>query len=333
MITYKKIRKTVARTRRKTLTFASHTYKKVAQAFFAAARMEKLSTIRNNLKISSAKKDTKEVLDKMAQLEAYKVRAPLIAGKYVADLLLNKDRHEELKDITNELLEVYRTSNFLIYLHTFALSKLGSPLDANTLLLRKMSEAQTNKPSWTTKARRNKISLIKNWRILDHEARNNMEWLTNEKGEIGNYKDLDFLPDFEKNSPLNFHVHMLYLEPLLQGKCMDEYLDAAQKMFNRASELSSKVRVINNITRIGIRRLPTYHAAYDLAKSLFEEISPEIHKLLKRYTENEIKSKIGLLRDMKVIRPIYREAQNLGYGELTPLSLKEKLQKFMQSIS
>ena len=229
-------------------------------------KRRRLEIIRNY----AMSENIERTLESLAQSEELREIGPFQSGVLLEKLLSNDEGIAALGKACEPLIERFPNSILLTYIRTVSLAKSDQITEANEFLSGAIVKSintrkRLNDPSNLEKS--HSIQLLKIWRVLDQIARNNMQWIENVHNEV-DYSSMDFLQEFE-TSALDFDTSLFCAEPLLQGRHIEKYLIVCDKAYEQAETLKDKLRVINAIMRTGLRRLPSYHAAYDNAKSYF----------------------------------------------------------------
>lgn len=157
-------------------------------------------------------------------------------------------------------LDAYPDSIYLIYCRAVLLAKDNDFAKANELITAAMKRALLTKPNsssseWANPRRHSQLTKI--WQVVDSISRDAMAWTPDEADEQETVSELRDTP--------------LYAERSLQQRRSDAYLNACLQSFNQAESVQAKLAVVAKMTRQGLRRTPTYHEAYEVARKSYRE--------------------------------------------------------------
>ena len=233
-------------------------------------------------------------------------------GVLLEKSIITDEGLQTLGELSNKLLIQYSTSILLIYIKTVALAKSDKLEEAHTFISKEIVESRLNKNEFTDIiAKKRTISLLKIWRVLDLIAREKMKWADGDNIQSTQYELLDFLPTDEtlKSDEFDVSLSLFYAEPSLQGKNHKNYLNLCNAIFNKSETLEEKLKVIFAMRRQGIRRVATYHDAYNLARKLYAQLEYEIDRAIE--TAREEKS----VKSCRLIRTIMNVSRVLDFGK------------------
>ena len=263
--------------------------------------------------------DIEDMLHELVSNEQLRVTSRRKYGVHIEELLSTEDGLHDLGVVSSEILKKNPDSILLIYLTVVSLAKQERFEEASELISNKVVKLKLNKTKDIKVRDKQLVALLKIWRVLDLIARENMKWADGDNLKNRNYDELEFLlSDHDLEDPeLTSDLILFYAEPYLQGKLHHDYLHICQLAFDKSKTLEKKLKVIYAIRREGIRRLPSYHQNYELARSLYVSLENEInefvnHSLLDR-----------TLRNVKTLRTIMNVGRSLGQGDDIYRSAKE----------
>ena len=242
----------------------------------------------------------------------------VLASREVGEWLL-----QALSSTPDDLLEAARSAQarrpgsvFLAYVLSLCLARTGAISEASRtvdgLLAAEIMELGRGGGGKQRATRIRKFSSI--WSMVDSIARDDMRWATEVDGQSAEaYRSLECLRAFRNISTHQDHIdHNIILavaEPLLQGKHHAEYLAYCDQAFAMAQTLPQRLQVVRAMWRQGLRRIPDYTPAYDLARSSFRSLYGEIEGQLQAST---LGSSVDDIHTIRILRSAYTAASHLN---------------------
>ena len=274
-----------------------------------------LDSLRQWADAAAKEPDTlEELLRVLVLLEELGRPSSLAAARRINDLLSNDAGRATLSAAAASVLREFPDSNFLIYLRAVGLAKAGDVEAANALVLGAMARVRDALVDADARDRtdltRTFKQLGKVWRVVDTIARDNVVWSIAEGGRDESGREADgteageadpTADDAEGATPSDGGTEpegageadtdaaapgsgptdeLVFLEPLIQSRQQDKYLQSCLANFNRATTLQEGLSAIKAMLRTGLRRLPTYHDSYAMARDAYRTVRAEWERLL-----------------------------------------------------
>jgi hypothetical protein len=301
----------------------------IVECFKASGKRERLQEsrlgyLRTRVAEAVANKDLKMLLDTMAVLESQRKSAGIQAGRYVGQLLMTTNGHTELGSAAAKVLQKYPDSILLIYLRSVTLAKKGEMQQAHDFVdaaILKHRLAEDGFPGGASAHQARMTQLTKIWRVVDAITRDSMEWtIGNQAGDSsagsGDDRGGDDGAPVEEQEPAAGKDAFVLDEQLIQGRQIDRYLAACRQAFENAKTPQDEFKAVDDMLRVGLRRMPTYHESYAIARTYYERLRRHWQP---RAAQSEQEAKSANARTatttFRILRAALQLARKLGYRE------------------
>ncbi|WP_421578604.1 class I SAM-dependent methyltransferase [Shinella sp. M31] len=253
------------------------------------------------LRTTSSSREVYEAMLAIARGEAKRGAVNLRTASFIDAVLASAELREKLLQPVRDAAKQYPNSIYLTYIYSVMLAKSGDYSQATDLVLATMKQEREAYAGFDAQARapsaRDKV-LTKVWRVVDSISRDDMA-VTGDGGAES---------DDAANDPLAS-------ERSWQQGQTGTYLDACRRSFEHGRSLKARLDAIENMTKLGLRRMPTYHDAYALARECYREIRPQWIDMI----GIPLKAKaLGLASDkgvkaVRLLTQVMRVAEKLGF--------------------
>ena len=273
-------------------------------------------------KALSSEAGIEDILDHMARLETLRRTSLELAGKEVIRYLSSEGGREQLKIAAGNALENHPNSVFLLYLYAVSLAKGGEYVKAHELTTSALKEClrayvESENKSEVLKSRLKGLKSV--WKVIDGIARENMDWADGKNGEsydINEPAQTDG-PKDDDEDPSN--LSSIFTEALIQSRQQERFLIACKREFDGTDSLRGRASIVKEMMREGLRRLASYHDAYELAHASYRELRPEWLALLPgtaAYSESpESLEEMTPVSAVRQLCGVLQLARKLGYTE------------------
>jgi hypothetical protein len=194
-------------------------------------------------------------------------------------LLSSSQGRDDLASASGKALEKYPDSAFLIYLRAMPLADQGKFREAHDLVtaaIRRCQKAVANGTlSENIDRRYNRLNSV--WRVIDAISRDNVAWTDGSDIDVPAAGKPEEAEAGVGGEPVHGQVGdetLVFSEQLIQKRQQEKYLQACRLEFDAAGTLQERFKAIWAMFREGLRRVPDYHAAYDMAGQCFEALRP-----------------------------------------------------------
>ncbi|HTO31954.1 MAG TPA: hypothetical protein VL202_12355 [Pararhizobium sp.] len=262
-------------------------------------------------------KDFHRIFVRLAQLEKMDRTAPFEVGRLISREIVQESGRRRLLKAALAVRKKYPRSVYLIHIVTMCEAMKGEYRKASQTVARELQRPHlADNP-----IEKRRFTALRNcWRTVDQIARDQMDFVDDsmnygnivDKGELKaeqltadsvengqqpdstNYKEAlvekevfeqeaATTQDAEQQALPEVTQQLLrFKEHYLQGRLHTEYLDACDRDFHEAPTLQTKLNVIGEMLRQGVRRVTSYADAYDLARKRVLELIEENPDIFQR---------------------------------------------------
>lgn len=218
--------------------------------------------------------------------------------------LMSTDRGRDiLKSICASALKLHPDSTHLIYMHVVIMAKNGRFDQAHKLVTQAIKRAGRAKAAGKPSNPRALDQLTSIWRTIDLIARDGMSWT----GLVDDGGDSD---SGSEGSSFTTEKH-------LQQRNLDKYIQSCRVSLKVAPTLLEKLKIVESMTRQGVRRVESYGAAYDAARRSYQELRELWWPVFLERSQNQlgIMEALGAAPFVQMLLVLLRLSHKLGFKD------------------
>lgn len=252
--------------------------------------------------------DIRGLLESAAGLEKRGNALPRKAAAALASISQRTDICETIATVCSELRTSYPASVLLTYFEASALARLERFGEANSVVHSAvLADEKCARPS-----KANAFAKIS--RIVDAISRDLMAWSSKQQADNISQEETASTPDgIGDNVKQVLSFKAMDTEVLLQARMQQAYLKACRHRFDSATDVKDQVAAIKAMMRQGLRRMPSYHQAYDEARQAYADMGSE---RLARYAQEVLDRRYSADNPLAATRQLVelqKLAQELGF--------------------
>ncbi len=257
------------------------------------AKLRKYTKERNFQKIFSI----------MAQLEKSQQPGPIEVGRLISKEIVKESGRRVLLKAARAVRKKHPRSVYLMHIVTMCEAMQGDYRAAAQKIERELARPHL---ADNPKEKRRFTALRNCWRTVDLIARNQMDFTADlasnslvteaaeapdakleQQVEVLNENETELhvppdLVDLVETAKAPVRQLLRFKEHYLQGRQHAEYLEACDHEFALATTLLAKFKIIDEMLRQGVRRIPSYADGYDLATKRLRELIAENPNIYER---------------------------------------------------
>ena len=223
--------------------------------------------------------DTPFVLNHIAKAEAKGASLALDVSLFITDKLLVEEGRSDIASGLSLALKHHPESAYLLFLDTLCRCYAGDFKNVGQGLLDRIANFRAKPEGSEGEIRRKHrlFTVLKScWQIADQIAREQMDWACADPNGYQTYHFIHAveLPSTGKTLTFSFR------EMALQNKDYHVYLSVCDEEIAKATSVHQKLRIISDMLRQGVRRLPSYRDVYAHARQALEALRPEWEPVL-----------------------------------------------------